>query len=187
MGDRQPDGFAIGRDLRTLHRVWAAALGALVLLALAPLLAEFVGGAPTDPPAGPDALPVMLPVILLASLAVATCVGVVATDRLFVATPPTDDADAIRRLQVRSVLQYTLAEFPVILGVLLAVLIGPAWLAAVPAPVAGLALVLAAPTEQRLRRLDAGWERDGHDVSLLRGLGSSGGGPDASGPGGRDG
>lgn len=180
------EDFSIARDLATLRRVWAAALGALVLLALAPVIAEFIAGAPTDRPAGTEGLPVVLPVALLVSLAVAACAAVVATDRLFAVTPPSDDADAVRRLVVRSVLQYAVAEFPVIVGVLLAVLIGPAWIAAVPAPLAGLALMLAAPSERRLRRLDAAWRRDGHDVSITRGLGIGDGGPNASGAPGRD-
>ncbi|MCC5949273.1 MAG: hypothetical protein JJT89_12535 [Nitriliruptoraceae bacterium] len=159
----------MSRDLTTLRRVWLAALAALLLLSAAPLAAGAAAGDALGGPSQPT-LPVALPLALLGSVGVAAIVAVVAVDRLYVLTPPTDDVDAVRRLQVRSLLQYGLAEAPVLLGVALAVAIGPAWVIVAATVPALVALGLAAPRLARLDRLDQAWEARGHDVSIRRGL-----------------
>ena len=170
----------------TLHRLWLATLVPVVVLVAVPLVAGLVSPTGTllgGPRPSPD-LPVALPLVLVLSLAVAAAVAVVATDRLFIAAPPTDDADALRRLRLRAVWQASVAELPVVVATLLAVLIGPGWLAAVGGAGTLLALLLARPSPRRLARLDDGWAAAGVDVSVQRGLtadaadGESAGGTD---------
>lgn len=156
----------------TLRRAWLATLVPVPLLvAVAPVAGALspTGTVLGGPRPAPD-LPVALPLILIVSLAIAATVAVVATDRLFIATPPSDDADALRRLRLRSVWQASVAEVPVLLATLLAVLLGPGWIAAVGGAGTLVALLAARPSRRRLARLDAGWAAVGVDVSLRRGL-----------------
>jgi formate hydrogenlyase subunit 3/multisubunit Na+/H+ antiporter MnhD subunit len=174
-------------DVRTdLQRLWLATLVPVVILVAVPPIAGFVSPTGTvlgGPRPSPD-LPLALPLLLLGTLSIAAAVAVVATDRLFVATPPTDDVDALRRLRLRLVWQASVAELPVLLATLLALLLGPGWLAAVGGAGTLLALLLARPSPRRLARLDAGWAAAGVDVSLRRGL--TAGGADGESAGGAD-
>lgn len=155
----------------TLHRLWLATLVPVAILMAVPPIAGLVsptGDLLGGPRPEPD-LPVALPVLLLVTLSAGAIVAVIATDRLFIAGPPADDADALRRLRLRTVWQVSVAELPVVVATLLAVLIGPGWLAAVGGAGTLSALVLARPTTRRLARLDARWADAGVDVSLRRG------------------
>jgi hypothetical protein len=176
----------------TLHRLWLATLVPVALLVAVPPIAGVVsptGSLLGGPRPAPD-LPVALPLVLVLTLSTAAAVAVVATDRLFIAAPPADDVDALRRLRVRTVWQASVAELPVLIATLLAVLIGPGWLAAVGGAGTLLALLLMRPSRRRLARLDAGWAAQGIDVALERGLtpdvdgGESAGGADRTGGGG---
>jgi hypothetical protein len=170
-------------DAHALYRLWLATLVPVPLLvAVAPVAGALSDtGSVLEGPRPATDLPVVLPLVLIVSLSIAVTVAVVATDRLFIATPPSDDADALRRLRLRSVWQASVAEVPVLLATLLAVLLGPAWIAAVGGGGTLLALLAARPSARRLARLDAGWAAAGADVSLQRGLTVDGHGGESGG------
>lgn len=168
---------------RSLQRLWLATLAPVPLLVAVPPVAGALsptGSVLGGPRPAPD-LPVALPVILVVSLSLAAVVAVVATDRLFIATPPSSDADALRRLRLRAVWQASVAEVPVLLATLLAVLLGPGWIGAVGGAGTLIGLLAARPSRRRLGRLDAGWAAAGVDVSLHRGLTADGAGGESAG------
>lgn len=144
--------------LRTTHLLWAGILGSLVV----------VGGVvAVVSDADPD-LPAVLPAGLIAAVGVAAIIGVEAVDRTFAAGAPADDRAALVEYRVRFWLQIALLEFPVLLGVAVAVVLGPGWVVIVGMAAAVVALVRIRPSVRRLRRFDHTWQAQGHDVSIER-------------------
>lgn len=143
----------------SLAALWWACLGvALVAAGVAPFVV-------TDPD---TTVPAALPVVLAASFGIAALVGILALDRGLAARPPADDQAAVTELRMRLVLQGALSEVPVAFAVVLAVVVGPPWVATVGALPSLLALLRVFPGRARLARLDAAWHAAGADVSLRR-------------------
>lgn len=129
-----------------LRRVRMAALAAV------PLLAALVLA--TAEPA--STVPVVLPVLLALATGAAAVAGVVAADRMLERRTPTVD-EAGPALQAHGFLQLAIAEFPLLLAVAMAYVMGPPWVVAVGAAAALGALLVGAPTTARARRLEAVW------------------------------
>ncbi len=145
--------------LRTCQQLWAVLfLGVLALAGVVTFLA------PTT-----ATLPAVLPAALAAAIGAAGVVGVLALERLFAASPPSDDGAALAEYRTRLVLQAVVAEATVALAAVLAFVFGPAWVAAVGGAFAAAALLLTRPSQARFRRLDAAWAAAGADASLVRG------------------
>lgn len=144
--------------LRTPRIIWLAHVGATVALGVLALLV-------TD--LQPD-LPLLLPVALLAAISIAMFVGVVAVERLFVATPPVDDGAALAGYQTRFFVQLAIGQLPLLLGFVLAFALGPPWIALVGALGTLACALRSRPSYERFARLDRGWQAEGHDVSILR-------------------
>lgn len=147
--------------LRTCQQLWAAFLVGVVALA----------GVVTFLSPATATLPAALPAALAGAIGVAGMVGVLAIERLFAASPPRDDDAARAEYRMRLVLQAVVAEATVAFSAVLAFVVGPAWVAAVGGVFAAAALVLARPSPERFRRLDAAWAAAGAEVSLVRGAG----------------
>lgn len=148
--------------LTLLRRLWVGVAAGLLVLTVFVLVAA---GARSTVPAP-------LPLALAAVAGVAAVIGARAVDRVFAATPPSDDEAALAELRQRAYLVVGIAEAPVLLGVAIAFVIGPRWAAAVGA-LGGLSvLIVARPTVARLARIEAVWQDAGHDVSLLRAVGA---------------
>lgn len=152
--------------------LWLAFL--VGVLALATILTVVVDVAPSLPPA--------LPLLLAATIGAAAVLATVAIDRVFAATPPSDDTAAIAELRTRMVLQAVLAETVVVLTTVLAAMVGPRWNVAIGGLAAVVILLRVRPTTARLERFDRAWQAAGADVSLTRGFAAT----QAGGPGGRD-
>ena len=115
-------------------------------------------------------VPAVLPVLLAAAAGAGALVGIVALDRGLTATTPRDDRAAVAELRSRLVMQAAIAEAPALLGVALAVVLGPPVTATAGALPALVGLLLVRPGAARLARLDAAWQAAGADVSLRRSL-----------------
>jgi hypothetical protein len=146
--------------LRTLRVLWLAVIGALVVL-----VTVVVVTADAD-----STVPDALPVLLTLAAALGAFVGVVAVDRSFAGAAPEDDAAALTELRTRAFLQLAIIEAPALLGVALAYVLGPPWVAIVGAAGALVSVVRCWPGRTRLRRIDAAWRDAGHDASLVRAL-----------------
>jgi hypothetical protein len=149
--------------LRTCQQLWAVLLAGVVALAA---VVTFLAPATAT-------LPAVLPATLAVAIGAAGLVGVLALERLFAASPPADDGAALAGYRTRLVLQAVTAEATVALTVVLAFVVGPAWVAAVGGAFAATALLLARPSSARFRRLDAAWAAAGAEVSLVRGADSA--------------
>jgi hypothetical protein len=129
-------------------------------------------------------VPVGLPAALALAVGAAVVTGVLAIERLFASAPPADDLRARSDYRMRLVLQAVLAEAATALGVLLAVVFGPAWIAAIGGGGGLVALIAVRPSRPRFERLEAAWSAQGADVSLIRdpprsaGAGRTGGADD---------
>lgn len=154
--------------LRRLHRVWLAFMVILVILAASLLVIDVV----------PSSLPAALPAALAAVAGIAGIVSVVAIDRTFAATPPTDDARALREYQARQALQFAVSLAPAVLGVALAAVLGSVTAAAIGVACAFAALLRARPTTARLQRIEATWADQGGEVSAWRAAGEDRTDPD---------
>lgn len=149
--------------LTLLQRLWAAVALGLVLVTVLVLVAA------TDD----STIPAILPAALTAAGGLAAVVGTRALDRFFAASPPADDATALIEFRQRAYLAVGIAEAPLLLGVALAFVLGPAWIAAVGLAGALAVLAAARPTTGRLASIDAAWQGAGADVSLVRAAGAS--------------
>lgn len=167
--------------LHSCQLLWAAFVVGVVALAA---VVTFV--APVS-----STVPVGLPVALALAVGAAVVTGVLAIERLFATAPPADDLRARSDYRMRLVLQAVLAEAATALGVLLAVVFGPAWIAAIGGGSGLIALSAVRPSRPRFERLEAAWGAQGADVSLIRdpprsrGAGRTGdadGDPDATRP-----
>jgi len=154
--------------------LWLAFLVGVVVLAT--ILTVVVDVAP--------ALPVALPLLLATAISGAALLATIGIDRVFAATPPTDDTAAIAEFRTRLVLQAVIAETLVLVTTILAAMIGPRWNVAIGGLVATVILLRVRPTTARLRRFDRAWAAVGAEVSLERGFASATGGdlpaPDTS-------
>jgi hypothetical protein len=121
------------------------------------------------------ALPVALPLLLATAISVAALLATVGIDRVFAATPPSDDTAAIAEFRTRLVLQAVIAETLVLVTTILAAMIGPRWNVAIGGMVATAILLRVRPTVARLRRFDRAWAELGAEVSLERGFASANG------------
>lgn len=147
--------------LRAIVQLWWAFVGVVAVVAVVvPLVAE-------DPS---STVPAVLPAALALAAGAASLVGTVAIDRGLLASAPADDRAAVAELRSRLVLQMAIAEFPALLAVALAFVLGPPWVATAGALPALAALLLIRPRAARLDRIDAAWRAEGHDVSLRRAL-----------------
>jgi hypothetical protein len=147
--------------LRSIVQLWWAFLVVVAAVAvIVPVIA--------DDPA--STVPAVLPAALALAAGAAALVGAVAIDRGLLAARPADDRAAVAELRTRLVLQMAIAEFPALLGVALAFVLGPPWVATVGALPAVLALLLVRPRAARFDRIDAAWRAGGADASLRRAL-----------------
>lgn len=125
----------------------------LAVLAAVPLVAGVVLVT-----ADPDStVPAVLPVLLAVVTGAAALGGVVAADRSLARRSPSLD-EARPALQTQAVLQVAIAEFPLLLTVAMAYVMGPAWVVLVGAAAALAALLVGAPTTARARRLETAWD-----------------------------
>jgi hypothetical protein len=156
--------------LVTCQRLWAAfVIGVMLFATVVTVIAEAA-----------STVPAALPGILAAAIGLAGVVIVVAIERTFAASPPTDDRAALTEYRMRLILQAVVAETSLLAAVVLTFVFGPSWVAAIGGVGAIAALVVIRPTRSRLARLDAAWASAGADVSLLRGAEAAapGDGPD---------
>lgn len=160
----------------TSQRLWAAFLVGILAIAA---IVTFVADTSSE-------LPAVLPAALAAAAGGGAVVGVLAIERVFAATPPKDDTAALGEYRMRLVLQAVTAETAVLFAVILTFVFGPSWVAGVGGIAAAVALLLARPSEERLRRLDAAWQAQGADVSLLRGAREAADPDRSTGPAGPD-
>ncbi len=142
------------------RQLWLAFLVGVV--ALATILTVVVDVTPS--------LPVALPLLLAAAIGTAAVLAAIGIDRVFAATPPTDDTAAVAELRTRLVLQAVLAETSVLVTTILAAMIGPRWNVAIGGVAAVVILLWVRPRPARLRRFDRAWRAAGADVSLERGF-----------------
>ena len=159
--------------LASHQRIWSAfTVGVLGLAAVLTAVAD------VEP-----RLPAALPLGLAGVIGVAGVVAVAAIDRVFAASPPSDDDAALGELRTRLVLQAVVAETVVLLTTLVAFLFGPRWSVTVGGVAGAVILLRVRPRTARLARFDAAWAAAGHDVSLRRGLDrATNDGPDPDGP-----
>lgn len=148
----------VPRVLHSVQLIWTGVLAGLVLVAVLVLV---LAGARSE-------VPTVLSAALVAAMGAAAIVGVEAVDRTFAAAPPENDRAALTEYRVRFVLQIAILEAPVLLAVAMAFVLGPAWIIALGAGGAFVALLRVRPSLARLRRFDATWQAAGHDVSLVR-------------------
>jgi hypothetical protein len=156
--------------LVTCQRLWAAFVtGVLLFAAVVTVLADTT-----------STLPAALPAVLAAAIGMAAIVMVLAIERTFAASPPTDDRAALSDYRMRLILQAVVAETSLLGAVVLTFVFGPSWVAAIGGVGAIAALAAIRPTRARFARLDAAWASAGADVSLLRGAEAAapGDGPD---------
>jgi F0F1-type ATP synthase membrane subunit c/vacuolar-type H+-ATPase subunit K len=147
--------------LRSIVQLWWAFVTVVAAVAVVvPLVADDPG----------STVPAVLPAALAIAAGVASVAGTIAIDRGLLARAPADDRAAVAELRSRLVLQMAIAEFPALLAVALAFVLGPPWVATAGALPALAALLLVRPRPARLDRIDAAWRADGHDVSLRRAL-----------------
>lgn len=119
------------------------------------------------------ALPVALPLLLATAVSVAALLATIGIDRVFAATPPSDDTAAIAEFRTRLVLQAVIAETLVLVTTILAAMVGPRWNVAIGGVMATAILLRVRPTRARLRRFDRAWAAAGAEVSLERGFASA--------------
>jgi hypothetical protein len=147
--------------MRSVVQLWWTFVVVVAMVAVVvPLVAE-------DPS---STVPAVLPAVLALAAGAASLAGTVAIDRGLIAAAPADDRAAVAELRSRLVLQMAIAEAPALLGVALAYVLGPPWVATVGALPALIALLLVRPRASRIDRIDAAWRAGGHDVSLRRAL-----------------
>ncbi len=142
--------------------LWLAFLAGVVVLAT--ILTVVVDVEP--------ALPAALPLALAAAISVAALLATIGIDRVFAATPPSDDTAAVAEFRTRLVLQAVIAETLVLVTTILAAMIGPRWNVAIGGVAATAILLRVRPTTARLRRFDRAWAAAGAEVSLERGFAS---------------
>ncbi|MEX1178568.1 MAG: hypothetical protein WEB09_08910 [Nitriliruptor sp.] len=147
-------------DLRSLQLLWWAFAGTVVVLTSTVLLLAD----------GASSVPAVLPVALILAVGAAGLVAVAAIDRGLRAHPPADDEAAVTELRSRLVIQMAVIDAPMLLGIALAVVLGPPWLVAVALLPTAVSLLVVRPTGDRLDRIDASWSAAGADVSLRRAL-----------------
>lgn len=119
------------------------------------------------------ALPVALPLLLTTAISVAALLATIGIDRVFAATPPSDDTAAVAEFRTRLVLQAVIAETLVLMTTILAAMVGPRWNVAIGGIMATAILLRVRPTTTRLRRFDRAWAAAGAEVSLERGFAST--------------
>lgn len=119
------------------------------------------------------ALPVALPLLLTTAISVAALLATIGIDRVFAATPPSDDTAAIAEFRTRLVLQAVIAETLVLMTTILAAMVGPRWNVAIGGVMATAILLRVRPTTARLRRFDRAWAAAGSEVSLEQGFASA--------------
>lgn len=146
--------------LRSIVQLWWFFVVVVAAVGLVPLIAE-------DPA---SSVPAVLPAALALVAGAAALVGTIALDRGLLAARPADDRAAVTELRSRLVLQMAIAEFPALLGIALAFVLGPPWVATVGAVPAVTALLLVRPRAARFRRIDTAWRAGGVDASLQRAL-----------------
>lgn len=148
-------------ELTSVQRIWLAFLVGVAAVAVVVVVIADVE--PT--------LPVALPAALAATMGGGALLGVLAIDRIFAATPPTDDTTAWTEYRTRLVLQAVLAETAVLGAVVVTFFFGPGWIAGIGGLAGVTALLVVRPSLRRLARFDAAWRAQGSDVSLLRAAG----------------
>jgi len=134
-------------DLTSLRRVWLAFTAGIVVLPVVVLLTADAT----------STLPTFLPVLLVVVVGAGAAVGVVAAERALAGQRPAPE-EAVGALRTQAYLQLAVGEFPLLLSVAMAFVLGPPWLVVIGAVVALAALAVGRPTPARLRRLEAGWE-----------------------------
>lgn len=135
--------------LRSLSAVWfALTLQTPVLVGVVLL----VGGRQPD-------LPGWMPALLVASVGVGASLAVHAMERLLAATPPPDEAAALTTVRVRSLVQWAVAEAPLLTGVVVALVLGPGWVVVVGALGSVEALLYTRPSAARFARLSRAWQQ----------------------------
>lgn len=150
--------------LQSHQRIWFAfTVGVLGLAAVLTLVAD------VEPQ-----LPAALPLGLATVIGVAGLAAVAAIDRVFAASPPSDDDAALGELRTRLVLQAVIAETVVLLTTIVAFMFGPRWSVTIGGVAGAVILLRVRPRMARLARFDAAWAAAGHDVSLRRGLAPAG-------------
>ncbi|MBS3942315.1 MAG: hypothetical protein KG028_15255 [Actinobacteria bacterium] len=129
--------------LRRVRRVAAALVPVVAVLVL--LTAE-----------GESTVPAVLPVLLVAVTGAAAVGGAVAADRMLERrTPAATGAAAL--LRTHGLIQLAIADFPLLLAVALAYVVGPDWVVLVGAAAALAALLAGSATTARARRLESVW------------------------------
>jgi hypothetical protein len=144
--------------LRVPRTIWLAHVSSALLLGVVALLVSELE---------PD-LPLLLPVALVAAISIAMFVGVVAVERLYVATPPASDGEALAGQRTRFFVQLAIGQLPLLLGFVLAFTLGPPWIGLVGALGTLACALRSRPSYEQFARLDRGWQAQGHDVSILR-------------------
>lgn len=130
-----------------LRRVRFATVAAIPLIA-----AVVLGTAAAD-----STVPPVLPVLLVAVTGAAAIGGVLAANRMLERQSPVP-TEAAGALRAHGFLQLAIAEFPLLLAVAIAYVMGPAWVVLVGAAAALAALLVGAPTTARARRLEGLWD-----------------------------
>lgn len=102
-------------------------------------------------------VPLVLPLLLVAVTGFAAIGGVVAAERMLERRMPTADS-AAGAWHAHGFMQVAIAEFPLLLAVALAYVMGPPWVVLIGAAAALAALVFGAPTTARARRLEDVWD-----------------------------
>jgi F0F1-type ATP synthase membrane subunit c/vacuolar-type H+-ATPase subunit K len=152
---------AAGRSIGAMTQLWAAFVVVVAAVAILP---------PVLAPDPGSTVPAVLPALLALAGGAGALVGTIALDRGLAATAPADDDAAVAEFRSRLVLQAALAEAPALLGVVLAFVLGPPWVATVGALPGLVALLRVRPSTARIERFDEAWRAQGADVSLRRAL-----------------
>ncbi|MFA9446798.1 hypothetical protein [Egicoccus sp. AB-alg6-2] len=133
--------------LASLSRIWWVAMATI------PLLAALVV-ATADPE---STVPAALPVLLVVLTGAAAIGGAVAADRGLRRQRPSP-TEAFATLRSQAFLQLAIAEFPLLLSVALAYVLGPGWVVVVGAVAALAALTVGGMPTVRASRFEALWD-----------------------------
>lgn len=158
-GASAPTSGDVAVSLSLARTLWLAATS---IVAAVGVLVPLLGGDPSS------TVPIALPATLVVVVGATAAGGALLIDQGLRSTPPADDRAAVAALTSRLVMQIAVLEAPALLGVALAFVLGPPWVATLAALPCLLALAVLRPGRGRFERLDAAWRDQGVDVSLVR-------------------